>query len=122
MMNKKYFVFLLLGLVIFTTACSSQKIVDATNDANLGKQVTIKGAMFAAISENITKNENIINLLREERRNAGYLRSYILMDDTGSVIVFSNSLPLKGDLTHINVKVKGILKKDNISGYYIVEN
>lgn len=86
----------LLIMVIFISGCTATTIENVKNPDNVGKKVTIYGAV-----------QNTIKI--------GALSGYTLKDETGTISVSSKNLPKEGN----EIRVTGILMKDTILGYYI---
>jgi hypothetical protein len=74
-----------------------QKISDIKNDESVGKEVKVKGVVESSIK-------------------IGTLSGY-RVDDGAEINVKSETLPRDGD----EVVVKGVLMKDTLFGYYILE-
>jgi aspartyl/asparaginyl-tRNA synthetase len=95
-MRKAILAFLMIGLLIATTACSVKTIADVKKDENVGKKVTVQGNVESSIK-------------------IGSLSGYRVKDDTDTIGVLAQTLPKEGE----TVKVTGILMKDSLFGYYI---
>lgn len=86
----------LLFAVIFLFGCVATTIKDVKNPDFVGKKVTVSGTV-----------QNTIKL--------GTLSGYTIKDETDTIAVSSESLPIEGT----NISVSGILIKDTLLGYYI---
>jgi aspartyl/asparaginyl-tRNA synthetase len=95
-MKKILMTFLIIGLLIATTACSVKTIADVKNTENVGKKVTVQGKVDSSFK-------------------LGSLSGYSVKDDTDTIGVSAQNLPKDGE----TVTVTGILMKDTIFGYYI---
>jgi len=102
-MNKLLIAFLIIGLVITTTACSNAKtsniksIAEIKSDSFLGKTVTVQGTVV-----------NNVKL--------GSISGYRLQDSTDYIAISAQNLPK----VNTTVTVTGILQKSTVVGYYIV--
>jgi hypothetical protein len=95
-MKKVIIAFLIIGLLISTTACTVKTIADVKKAENIGKKVNVAGKV-------------------ESSFKIGSLSGYSLKDDTDKIGVSSQKLPKEGE----SVSVTGILMKDTLLGYYI---
>jgi hypothetical protein len=98
-MKKVLMVFLIIGLLIATTACSVKNIADVKTEENFGKTVTVQGTV-------------------ESSFKIGSLSGYTVKDDTDTIGVSAQALPQEG----AKVRVTGVLMKDTLLGYYIKED
>ena len=98
-MKKVLIAFLIIGLVIATTACSVKTIADVKKTENVGKTVTVQG--------------NVQTTLK-----IGTLSGYRLKDATDSIVVSAQNLPKE----NTTITVTGVLMQDTIFGYYIKAN
>ncbi|MBU1112124.1 MAG: hypothetical protein ABIG93_02270 [archaeon] len=86
--------------LLFVVSCTSQTIEDIKNEDHVGKTVAVRGTV-----------ENTIKI--------GQLSGYTLSDNSGETIgVSTEDLPQEGDI----VTAKGVLMKDTLFGYYILNN
>ncbi|MGV8151234.1 MAG: hypothetical protein ACP5NV_05910 [Candidatus Woesearchaeota archaeon] len=98
MKNVAFLLLFFVGLT-FLSACSVQKISDVKNDDLVGEKVTVRGIVDSTIK-------------------IGSISGYVLSDDSGTIAVSSESLPVEGK----ELTVSGVLIKDTLFGYYIKVN
>ena len=92
-------IILLLVLLVVYNVTGMQKISDIKTEENVGKKVIVRGEVGTVIK-------------------IGELSGYILEDESGSIAVSSDKLPVEGERR----TVSGTLMKDTIFGYYIRDN
>jgi len=86
---------IILGILLLLTACV-QEINSIKNEDMIGEEVAVRGTV-----------KNTIKI--------GPLSGYTLEDESGSIGVSSETLPVEGT----EMTVKGVLIKDTLFGYYI---
>jgi len=91
-------IIMLVAVVLLLTACA-QSIEDIKSEENIGKKVTVSGEVTFSMK-------------------LGGLSGYTLKDETGTIGVRSDSLPAEGD----KMTVRGVLVRDLLLGYYILED
>jgi amino acid permease len=96
---KVLFLIAIFAVLILTTACSSHTISEIKNESYVGKTVTVTGKVDSSMK-------------------IGKISGYSLKDDTGKISVSSQNLPKEGE----TVTASGVLMKDIILGYYILED
>lgn len=87
---------LVIALVVLYQASAITKVSEAKNEEYVGDKIIVRGQV-------------------EEVVKIGELSGYMIKDETDSIAVSSNELPVEGEMR----TVKGILMRDTLFGYYI---
>jgi hypothetical protein len=91
-----FMVILIAGVVYLAIIFSPKDISEIKSTDYVGKTVRVKGEV-----------KNVLKI--------GQISGFTIQDETDSIPVSSEELPKEGD----TIRVKGILMKDSILGYYI---
>jgi hypothetical protein len=101
-MKKVLLVFLIVGLLIATTACKRSNITsiaDVEKTENIGKTFTVQGVVQTTLQ-------------------TGRVSGYKIKDSTGTIDVSTKNIPEK----NTTVTVTGTLDQSTFFGYYITPN
>jgi len=89
-------VVVLIALLVVFSKVIIQDISEVKNEENIGEKVIVRGEVKTVIK-------------------IGGLSGYTLEDETGTIGVSSDDLPVEGE----KITVRGTLMRDTIFGYYV---